>query len=235
MSLPDSRTSRPSSIAQAMVARLSAPARPRPAPVAGDRGHVVPGDPASVGWLQQQAGVADDAVGGRLDGDHERLVRDRRPVDVALAELGQVAGRHRLVAAGDVLEGFDRDGVDALDQPRLPGKRGQPEAVGQVDRRPARVRPARGARSWTARTRGTRGGAGSRSPPAGPPRRACGARSCRRRGRDRRRPSAGSCRCPAGAPRPGRGSSPRTRRTPPAARRSGRPRRSRRGGRRPRR
>ena len=34
------------------------------APVAGDGGHVVPGDPARVGRLQQQAGVADDAAGG---------------------------------------------------------------------------------------------------------------------------------------------------------------------------
>ena len=46
---------------------------------------VVPG-------AEQQAGVADDPPVAVVEGDDERLRRDRRPVDVARAELGQVAG-----------------------------------------------------------------------------------------------------------------------------------------------
>ena len=60
----------------------------------------------------------------------------------------------------------------------------------RAGRSPAVARPASSRRrSSSARTRGTRGGAGSRCRRAGPPRPGCGARSCRRRGHDRRRPS----------------------------------------------
>ena len=65
---------------------------------------------------QHQAGVADDVAGG-VDRDRETPRRDHRSVHVAGPELGQIPGRHRLVA-GDVAEGLEGHGVHARDEIR---------------------------------------------------------------------------------------------------------------------
>jgi hypothetical protein len=95
----------------------------------------VPRDPAAIRRLQEQAGVADDPTRGVVGGDEERGGRDRWAVHVPRPELGQVAGRHRRVATGDVGERLDGQGVDAVDQVRALGERRQRDARRQLDGR----------------------------------------------------------------------------------------------------
>jgi hypothetical protein len=87
----------------------------------------VPGGVGPAGQ-QEETGVAHDAVRGVVDRDEEGLRRDRRPLHVARDELREVTRGGRLVAAGDVREGLDGDGVDALDEVGARGQGGQRQA-----------------------------------------------------------------------------------------------------------
>lgn len=60
-------------------------------------------------------------------------MRDQRRVDVAGAELGEIAGRHRLAAAGDVREGFDGNRVNTGHEVGALRERGQSHARWRID------------------------------------------------------------------------------------------------------
>ena len=111
---------------------LERPGDAAAAPVASDRGHVVPGDGPAAGH-HDQAGVPDRSARGRVERDHERLRRNARPVDVARTELGEIAGRVGLVPAGNVRERLERHRVDRRDQVGPLRQGGQPDPGRDVD------------------------------------------------------------------------------------------------------
>ena len=161
------------------------------------------------------------------------------PVDVAGAELGEVADRHRLVAAGDVGERLERD----LRGRRRPGPGcsasvvsvtpGGGSTAGRLE--PGEVEPdAPSCRSCSSKPRWRRNSMRERAGTRWP---GCGGRSCRR---PRRVPRSGvkqrASRCPAGGRRRSTSSdAPAGPGTRAGGRRSGRPSRPRPAARRARR
>ena len=136
---------------------------------------------------KQEAGVPDDLAGRVVDRDEEAVRRDARSVDVAGAELREVAGGHRLVAAGDVGERLEGDGVDAGDEVGLLGERRELDA-GRVARRSGGPGRSSARRTIRARSSSVKPRCSRNAMPSGrAPTRAAGGRSCRPRGavRDR--------------------------------------------------